>query len=340
MSSKQIIRKYLDQVASTTGLLDYLISRMFPGIIILNYHRVLPEEQCKNYPLTALAIPDTFFNQQMAWLKENCKVLPLDEAVTSIQKGYSDRKPTVCVTFDDGYIDNYTIAAPILEEHNLRGTFFITTEFVLSKSYLWHDIAALAWVCNDQIELLDKTASLFDSLTIDQEKINSIKDWMNYLKGLPTTTRSNILCGLTNQSITDKLENYNPMSIEQIIELGKRGHEIASHTCNHPILTLLDDEELALEINHSKYQLEEWINEPIAGFCYPNGDNNNKVISYVEQSGYKYACTTSEGMNKNITQPMTLKRINIETSRVSDNLGSYNENAFIAELTGFHAWFR
>ena len=50
------------------------------------------------------------------------------------------REPLVCVTFDDGYLDNYTHAAPVLLRHGVPAAFFVSTGIVASDRRFPHDV--------------------------------------------------------------------------------------------------------------------------------------------------------------------------------------------------------
>ncbi|MBK8368015.1 MAG: polysaccharide deacetylase family protein [Bacteroidetes bacterium] len=50
-------------------------------------------------------------------------------------------KKRIAITFDDGYLNNYTVAFPILKKHNIPATLYITTESFEIKDYcLWPEI--------------------------------------------------------------------------------------------------------------------------------------------------------------------------------------------------------
>ena len=63
---------------------------------------------------------------------------------TTIAAGRTPPAGTVCITFDDGYRDNLTVAAPILEKYRLPATLFLATGFVERGETQWSDTAALA----------------------------------------------------------------------------------------------------------------------------------------------------------------------------------------------------
>lgn len=80
------------------------------GARILTYHSVGVRDHDMN------VAPDDFL-AQMQWLKANCHVVSLHEAVAN--------REGVAITFDDGYRDNRLFAAPCLKSLDLPATFFI-----------------------------------------------------------------------------------------------------------------------------------------------------------------------------------------------------------------------
>lgn len=98
---------------------------------ILMYHYVSePPEDADEYR-TDLSVSPENFRRQMRYLAENgfttISLYDLSLAVTA-RKALPE-KPII-LTFDDGYLDNYENAFPILQEFGFQGTFFIVTEFV------------------------------------------------------------------------------------------------------------------------------------------------------------------------------------------------------------------
>jgi len=96
---------------------------LFPGLRILMYHRVA-ELEC----FDQLTVTPARFEQQMQRLAQGTQVLSLSESLNRLAVG-SRNRPTVAVTFDDGYLDNLHHALPILERYQVPATIFITTDF-------------------------------------------------------------------------------------------------------------------------------------------------------------------------------------------------------------------
>lgn len=86
--------------------------------VVLCYHSIHPTKSI------ASATP-TAFGHHLDWLAEACDVVPLDEIPRALMEP-SRSRPAVAITFDDGYLDNYEFAFPLLQERHLSATFFVT----------------------------------------------------------------------------------------------------------------------------------------------------------------------------------------------------------------------
>ncbi|MEM1584443.1 MAG: polysaccharide deacetylase family protein [Nitrososphaerota archaeon] len=96
----------------------------FPIIVILLYHSITDKESSDRYTL-----PTSIFYEQMKYLNENFKIIRVCDLKSMLSSGCHNEN-IACVTFDDGRLDNYEVALPILERYNIKATFFIVTNFV------------------------------------------------------------------------------------------------------------------------------------------------------------------------------------------------------------------
>jgi peptidoglycan/xylan/chitin deacetylase (PgdA/CDA1 family) len=108
------------------------------GAIILMYHSVAPGEAAR-YIEPANCIDPRTFERQMAFLAAERRVVALSALVEEIAAGRTPPAGTVCITFDDGYRDNLTVAAPILEKYRLPATLFAATGYVERGEAQWSD---------------------------------------------------------------------------------------------------------------------------------------------------------------------------------------------------------
>ena len=110
------------------------------GIPVLNYHQINDTDE------NLLTVSTAEFEAQMAWLEENgYQTITAAELADALEgkKTLPDRP--VLITFDDGYIDNYRCAFPILKKHNMKACIFLISEYVsLYPNYLtWEQLAEM-----------------------------------------------------------------------------------------------------------------------------------------------------------------------------------------------------
>ncbi|MGW1678059.1 polysaccharide deacetylase family protein [Saccharopolyspora sp. NPDC002376] len=80
------------------------------------------------------------------------------------------------------------------------------------------------------------------------------------------------------------------MTIEEVQEVAEAGMEVGSHGLLHQHLPYLDDDELFAEVVESQELLRGISGQDVAGFCYPYGDVDQRLVNAVEAAGYDYAC--------------------------------------------------
>jgi len=96
---------------------------------VLVYHNITDGLVPKEWP--QMTTPKELFDRQMRYLKENgYNVVPAEQIVSILNSSGPVPSKTISITFDDGYRDNYKNAFPILKRYGLRGTIFITTDFI------------------------------------------------------------------------------------------------------------------------------------------------------------------------------------------------------------------
>ena len=126
------IGKFLSAVLAI-GFLIAVYTAFNPpaGVLVLEYHMVNDQED------DVCAVTTADFKQQLDYLAEQGyqPISLLDFMKAKKGKFTLPEKPVV-LTFDDGYIDNYTVLLPILEERQLKGTVFMVTNAIGQDGYL------------------------------------------------------------------------------------------------------------------------------------------------------------------------------------------------------------
>ena len=311
------VRHWLYRSAELSGSLAAAEKRMQTGKTILMYHRILPDEQWANYPIPSLALPVSVFRAQLAWLVRFADVMTVEKA---IKMAMPTTRPIICLTFDDGYWDNWEVVAPVAAEYGVKCTFFLPTTPIANSQILWHDQAVLSW---------QQLAPMIQSET----GVTNLENWLNVLKKMNLEQRLNQLSCISADANTAPF--YRLMTPDQAAELAHQGHEIGSHTVTHPLLPQLNRQQLEQELGQSRHELQTWTGQLIEGIGYPNGDHSDLVIEVARQVGYHYGCQTQSGLNRPNTPPFQLFRYDVTPQKTMKANGSADLLAFRAHIS---AW--
>jgi methionyl-tRNA formyltransferase/peptidoglycan/xylan/chitin deacetylase (PgdA/CDA1 family) len=167
-------------------------SRAFPVLIL--FHHLISDRR------HGLGIPTDHFLQQVSFLREIYQIVSLREAIQMLNAGEVTR-PTVVLTFDDGYGDNFLTLRAIREQMHLPITLFVSTGVVNGETPFPHDVrngnrdfAALSWdqlrqMQREGVEIGSHTRSHFDcgssNIAALREEIVGSKDELQRQLGCP-----------------------------------------------------------------------------------------------------------------------------------------------------------
>jgi peptidoglycan/xylan/chitin deacetylase (PgdA/CDA1 family) len=301
----KILEKIQDKLLRTLGTMVSPAEQR-AKLLILIYHRVLSEPD----PILT-DIPDvSTFDWQMEIIKNQFNVLPLSEAIYRLD---SDSLPerAICVTFDDGYADNFKNALPILRKWRISATFFVAVGFI-DGGRMWNDtvIETVRRLSSDHIDLRNFGLGLYTTKTPMERRL-TVSRLLRELRYLPFIERARkverIAC------LVDDLSNNLMMTSEQICILKSFGMEIGAHTVNHPILTDLPGKTAEMEIIESRNILQDIWGSKIELFAYPNGrpevDYNRQHVDMLRRSGFSAAVSTAYGFANKKSDLFQLPRV-------------------------------
>lgn len=98
-----------------------------------------------------MTTPRSLFESQVKFLKDNgYRSIGAADLVGSLKSGAASKEKLICITFDDGYLDNYRNAFPVLKKYGFNATVFLTSDFIINadraalREYLnWAEIAEM-----------------------------------------------------------------------------------------------------------------------------------------------------------------------------------------------------
>jgi len=278
------------------------------GYQILVYHRV----NDKRDPFFN-GVPVRVFAKQMEMLCRYFNVLPMEELVERARK--DDVPPNaIAITFDDGYLDNFENAFPILKQFCLPATIFLVTGVLDSQSHIWHDrvFDAFRRTNAGAIAIEGKEYSL-RNLT---EKRTVLDTLLRTLRMCNPRDRDELIQQLvTRLGVPEqRCVNGKKLSWKEIEEMSKDKITFGAHTVTHPILTRMPLAEAVVEIMTSKEAIEKAQRFPVRLFAYPNGgrnDFNESIKQVLREAGFLCAVTSLWGNNDVHTDPFELQRLGI-----------------------------
>ncbi len=145
------------------GVVVSLFQSAKGGVPVLNYHQINDTEK------NALTVNTEQFEAQMKYLSENgyTAITPAD-MLDAWENGTQLPEKPVIITFDDGYLDNYNHAFPVLEKYQLKATIFLISDYVNTyPNYLtWSAVQDM-----QQSGLID-----FESHTLSHEELTKAPD--------------------------------------------------------------------------------------------------------------------------------------------------------------------
>lgn len=273
---------------------------------ILIYHRVMKARDW----MRPGEPTEAEFVSHMRLLQRHFTVLPLVEAVQMLKE---NRLPprAACVTFDDGYADNATVALPVLQQYGIPATVFVAAGY-LNGGSMWNDtvVESLRHFKSDELDLAALGMPVYPTGT-DELRRKTAYTIIRECKYLETNRRKEVadyVLKQTEASLPDDLM----LTTEQLIALHQQGIEIGGHTFSHPILNSLPAKEAQQEIVRGKAELEAIINGPVRVFAYPNGrpevDYNDTHVAFVKQAGFEAAVATNWGVSDRNSDFLQLPR--------------------------------
>ena len=287
------LKSKLVQVAGPLG--GYRASRWLTRTTpkILMYHRFSEQARPGH-------VHRAEFERQVGYLSRHFNVMRMDQVFEAIASDPARLENTVAITVDDGYLDFYEIAFPVLREAGLPATLFLTTRFVDGDFWLWPDQVRYILQYSDYIEPLALPGFEMRAHTRLDEPLRD-RLWEHIVSHLLSIEEPAKQEWMQSFQARQEVElpvappdNFRAVSWEQAREMAAANIEMGAHTRTHPSLGKVSEEQLRDEVEGAIHDIERQTGQRPASFCFPNGqpdDYNEAVKACVRQAGCKGAVT-------------------------------------------------
>jgi peptidoglycan/xylan/chitin deacetylase (PgdA/CDA1 family) len=240
--------------------------------------------------------------------------------VQHIKSRSAFRRPSVAITFDDGYLDNYNLAYPILKKYGAPATIYLTTGLIGTQERTWPDQIeyALLTTGRDRVDLPSLEGGRTIPIRTSKEKERACLEIGQALKVVPNDTRKQLLKDLFRAL---NLNGRNPensgervmLNWDEVREMAQNGITMGCHSHTHPILSSMPVQEAKEEIRISKKLVEENLGQEARHFAIPNGGRNDfteDLRHYCRAIGFDSVATLMLGSVRGLSgDALALRRI-------------------------------
>jgi len=289
--------------------------------VVLTYHRVIAAERlAQSHSTPGIIVHEKVFAAHLPVIKRFLRPLPIAQFLEHLEAGKQLPSRSCLVTFDDGWIDNYETAYPLLRQQHVPALIFLPYDYISGTAMFWQEELQLR--LSRMLESQDPGDSAYVAELLGRESPSGthIREYISALKQLGYDELDRILGQVRTRSAgIDPGGHYDRyISWEQATEMQGSVVSYGSHAISHRILTRLTAEECRQELARSRQLLETRLHSPVLTLAYPNGDHDAQVERMAHEAGYRLAFTTQRGFVHRDSPAMALPRINIHNNASSN----------------------
>jgi len=268
------------------------------------------------------------FEKLCKYLSINFDVKSVAEVFEMYQNNYKPKRKTIAITFDDGYLNNLKVAAPILQAYNLKASFYIVSSTLNNPEYnVWPDIIDVLFAKSDNKvfkfgnDNFEKKDGTLVNITTNETAYNFFRktgdDRLEIFNQVIADYKVSNLMNTVNAEFTKMVSDKN------VLELASNSlFEIGSHTVNHFCLANINEELVKSEVTNSKNELENLLQKKIVSIAFPDGSYNTNVLNICKNQGYTHMLLVDYKTEKDKENKDILPRLSVS------NTTNFYANAF------------
>ena len=319
-------RQLAARLFSASGITNLWLRLRRPShqeIMVLAYHRIYDIVDESSFPFDPelISANTEAFAWQMEFVRRHFSPISFGELLEALDHGTPLPPRSLIVTFDDGHLDNYTNAFPILKSLGVPASIFLSTAYVGGQGTFWFDrlVSLIHYAPEGELDVAALSLTLLLGRAVVTRR-NAAYELLRRLKRVPNAQRLEVLDQLENQ-----LAHHVPVfaadisgavTWDQVLEMSRGGIEFGSHAVTHPILSMLDDAQLHFELSESKRMIEQKTGRQAPVLNYPVGGQHSfdqRVIASAKACGYRLGLSYLPGINYLSTlDRFSIKRLHVE----------------------------
>lgn len=275
----------------------YVWARRVQGATILMYHSVAEAAKAA-WIDSGNHVPPELFEQQMRLLARRRRVISMTTLIEALEVGRPLAAGTVVLTFDDGYLDNLTVAAPILQRYGLPATLYLATGYVTRAAPQWIDqlYAIVRARTRQRLSLGDDPAGGFD-LRAPRRCADAFRAAAGRLLVAGANERERLLADMKDQLRPVEHPPRLTMGWDDVRELRRRyaEFEVGVHTREHLDLATHGPETARRELKASIDDVQRELGERPVHFSFPYSRSTAETRRLVAEVGLRSAVASGAG---------------------------------------------
>lgn len=321
-------------------LLNNFSRRVFKNsLVVLCYHGVVEKGRQKDRTeqtlyVNTVSIPE--FDAQLEYVSKHFHPISAADLVGSLTEDRRLPAGAVLITFDDGYRNNATHAAPILLKRGIPAIFHLATGYIGSRSILWTEeirLRSLEYPGN----ILKTSTGLFHLAgdPSSYQRLIAACRVTEACKVAPVEVREELLrvLRLGTPALPSRYdpEAHDFMNWEEARKLASQGFALGSHTVSHSILTQLPGCSAATELGESRAAVEQHTGARCNILAYPNGspkDYSEPVMEVAQQAEYSAAFSVEDRLAGPRPRRFAIPRLMVP--------GHVSQTIFRAKVSGLY----
>lgn len=286
---------------------------------IFMLHRVLLDvRECYD---SEMAVGVAGFERFCDRIRQHYDVVPLAELPQAL--GQARERPCCALTFDDGWLDTFTHAFPVLQRFGFTATVFLPLRFIGTDSRFWQE---RLFFHLRQLQSQDRAAEAVRTTA-------AAFPWCPPLQPADATYQrlSRLLMGRASAEaveFVDRLGQHAGTSLELIgrafmnwDEVGimqRAGFDFGSHTLDHTLLRSIPPAQAERILRQSRQALADQLGAEVPSFSYPWGAVSPFTPVQARAAGYTCAVTVEPGLVRAGADPWRLPRIAVSQAQLGE----------------------
>lgn len=284
---------------------------LFHGVITKNRYAV------RNYTKKHLELEE--FENVISGLQTKGNPVHMNEIVSAHQEKSSLPPLSYAITFDDGFANNFHIAAPVLKRYQTPSIFYLTSGFIENNDASWTDLIEYAVDREENIQFQHEYLKTNSPVKSVVEKISFLEQVREVVKSNASIDPYQFARDIWKQN---GIEAFDPdaeldqkMTGQEVAQLATDPlFTVGGHSHTHRVMSFLSPEDLQFEVYSSIQYLKDWTGQKIDHYSYPEGLTHcysEEIITCLKEHGVKCSPTAIGGTNDKKTDLFNLKRITV-----------------------------